>query len=53
MTNYNHQSGPFPSGFPAKILYAFLIFPVRVTYLIHLILFDLIAVKIFREEDKL
>jgi hypothetical protein len=43
-------SGPFPSGFPTNILYAFFISPLRATSTIHLILLDLIILIRFREE---
>jgi len=46
-------SGLFPSGFQTKILYSFLISPIRATFPAHLILFDLIILIIFGEEYKL
>jgi len=36
-----------PSDFPDKILYAFLMSPIRVTCPVHLIIIDLITLKIF------
>jgi len=41
--------GVFLSGFPNKILYAFLISPIRVTCPNNLILLDLITPKVFSE----
>jgi len=46
-------SGIFPSSFPTKILYPFVISPVHATYLAHLILLDLITPIIFVEAYKL
>jgi hypothetical protein len=46
-------SGLLLSGFPTKILYAFLISPMRATDPTHLILFDLITLIIFGEVYKL
>jgi hypothetical protein len=42
--------GLFPSVFPTKSLYVFLIFPMRATSLAHLAVFDLIIKIIFYEE---
>jgi len=42
-------SGPFPSGFPTKPLYAPLLFPIRATCPAHLIKLDLIPWAIFDE----
>jgi hypothetical protein len=39
----------FPSGFPTKILYAFLIYPMPPTYPVHLIVLDLMALVMFSE----
>jgi hypothetical protein len=33
-------NSPYPSGFPTKIIYLFLIFPIRVIFPAHLILLD-------------
>ena len=41
--------GLFPSGFPTKIVYATGLSPVRATFLVHLILLDLITRIIFGE----
>jgi hypothetical protein len=46
-------SGPFPSGFPTSILYAFPFYPVRTTCPTGLIFLVLIMLIIFREEYKL
>jgi hypothetical protein len=46
-------SGLFPSGFPTKILHAFLISSMRVTWPGHLILLDLIILILFGEAYKL
>jgi hypothetical protein len=43
----------FPSGFPPKILYAYLFFLVRATFPAHLILFDFIIRILLGEEYKL
>jgi len=43
-------SGLFPSGFPTKTLYTFIIYPMHDTYLAHLILLDLITLIIFGDE---
>jgi hypothetical protein len=45
-------SGIFPSGFPAKILYAFFLYPMLAAYHAHLILLDLIVIIIFGEQFK-
>jgi len=37
----------FPSGFPTKMLDAFFIFPICVSYTAHLVLLDLITLIIF------
>jgi len=42
-----HPSGLFPSGFTTKILYAFLISPIRVTCPTHVIPLGLITLIIF------
>jgi len=42
-------SGLFLSDFPIRLLYAFLIVPMRVTSPAHLILLDLIALVLFGE----
>jgi hypothetical protein len=46
-------SGLLPSGFPIKILYAFLFSPIRATCPAHRTLLDLIILIILGEEDKL
>jgi hypothetical protein len=46
-------SGLFPSGFPTKIMYAFIIYPMHATCSTHLILLDMIALTIFGEAQKL
>jgi len=43
----------FPSGFPIDILYASLIFPMRATYHVHLIVLHSIIITTSGEEDKL
>jgi hypothetical protein len=40
-------SGLFPSGFPYKIFYAFLISSMRITFSSHLMLLDLITLTTF------
>jgi hypothetical protein len=45
-------SSLFPSGFQTKILYAFIVSPMRTTRLAHLILLDLIILIIFVEDYK-
>jgi hypothetical protein len=46
-------SGLFPSGLPAKILYAFLISPNIPTHLVYSILLDLITLILYGELPKL
>jgi len=46
-------SGLFPSGFPAKILYAFFFYVMRATCPTHVILLGWITPVIFRETYKL
>jgi len=46
-------SGLFPSGFPTKILYTFLIPPMHATCHTHLILIDLVTLIIFGDVYKL
>jgi hypothetical protein len=46
-------SGLFPSGFPTKILYGFLICPMRGAWPAYLILLDSINLVIFGESYKL
>jgi hypothetical protein len=46
-------SGLFPSGFPTKILYAFMLSLIRATCPVHLILLDLIILIILDEQYKL
>jgi hypothetical protein len=43
-------SGDLPSGFPTKILYAFLIFPMCTICSVHLVLLDLMTLIIFGKE---
>jgi len=45
--------GLFPSGFPTKMFYAFSIYPMHATCLIHLILIGFITLIIFGEAQKL
>jgi hypothetical protein len=45
-------SSLFPSGFPTKIVYVFLMSPIRSTCHAHLILLDLIILIIFCEEEE-
>jgi hypothetical protein len=45
-------SGLFRSGFPIKILYAFLFAPIRATCPAHLVLLDLIILIMFGVEHK-
>jgi hypothetical protein len=45
-------SGLFPSGFPTNMLYVFLFSPIHVTYPAHLILFDLIILITFGEQEQ-
>jgi len=47
------SSGLFPSGFPTKVLQAFLISSMRVTRSAHLFILDLINLTIFGEAYKL
>jgi len=42
-------SGLFPSGFPTKTLYTPLLYPIRTTFLAHLILLDFITRRILGE----
>jgi hypothetical protein len=44
-------SGIFPSGFPVKMLYVLLIFPMRAAHPAYLILHDLMTLIIFGEGD--
>jgi len=46
-------SGFYPSGFPIKILYSFLISPMRATCSAHLIHFDIVTLIIFVIANKL
>jgi len=48
-----HSNTVFPSGFPTKILYAFLISPIHPTWPAHLILLDFISLTTFCEAYKL
>jgi hypothetical protein len=47
------SSGLFHSGFPAKILYAFLFAPIHATFPAHVMLLDLVILIILGEEYKL
>jgi hypothetical protein len=48
-TSPGFPSGSFPSRYPTKVLYAFLVCPVHATCPSHLILLDLITVIMFGE----